>query len=315
MENEIVLKIAGLTKTFGSKTVVDDITLETYAGEVFGFLGPNGAGKTTTIKMIMGLLRRDSGEIYINGVDTRKNFEKAMENIGGIVENPEMYNYLTGLQNLRQYKRIRSGITDERIDEVVRLVGLEKRIKEKVKRYSLGMKQRLGVAQSIMHRPKVLIFDEPTNGLDPAGIKELRDMLKGLAHEEKVGVFVSSHLLSEMQLMCDRVGIISNGKLIAVKSAAELSGDGDENGGAVYRLTVEPVEKAAELLAEAEPGKISVVSRTPQYLDVRMTEDDVNTVSALLINNGVSLRGINKQERSLEDMFIEITGGGGNQIE
>ena len=245
MSAETVLKTVGLTKYFGKRKVVDDISVETYAGEIFGFLGPNGAGKTTAIKLIMGLLRRDGGEIYINGVDTRKNFEEAMSYIGGIVENPEMYGYLTGLQNLKQYMRIRDGVNDERIEEIVRIVGLENRIREKVKRYSLGMKQRLGVAQAIMHRPKLLILDEPTNGLDPAGIKELRDMLKQLAHNENVGVFVSSHLLSEMQLMCDRVGIISNGKLLAVKSLSEVS----------------------------------------------------------------------EQEQSLEDMFIEMTGGGGMQIE
>lgn len=245
MSTEIVLKTVGLTKYFGKRKVVDDISLETYSGEIFGFLGPNGAGKTTTIKLIMGLLRRDSGEIYINGVDTRKNFEGAMSYIGGIVENPEMYGYLSGLQNLRQYMRIRDGVDNERIEEIIRIAGLEKRICEKVKKYSLGMKQRLGVAQAIMHRPKLLILDEPTNGLDPAGIKELRDMLKELAQKENVGVFVSSHLLSEMQLMCDRVGIVSNGKLLAVKSLSEVS----------------------------------------------------------------------ERDQSLEDMFIEMTGGGGMQIE
>jgi ABC-2 type transport system ATP-binding protein len=213
-----VLKTINLTKHFGKRKVVDNISLETYAGEVFGFLGPNGAGKTTTIKMIFGLLKQDSGEIYINGINTQHDFEAAMAGIGGIVENPEMYNYLSGLQNLQQYQRIRDGITDERVAEVVRMVGLEKRVKEKVKKYSLGMKQRLGVAQAIMHRPRVLILDEPTNGLDPAGIKDLRDMLKHLAHEQGIGVFVSSHLLSEMQQMCDRVGIIANGRLVDVRS-------------------------------------------------------------------------------------------------
>ena len=282
---EAVLKTVGLTKKFGNRTVVDNITLETYAGEVFGFLGPNGAGKTTTIKMIMGLLSRDAGEIYINGIDTRKNFEGAMAGIGGIVENPEMYNYLTGLQNLRQYRRIRSGVTHERINEVVSLVGLEKRIREKVKRYSLGMKQRLGIAQSLMHHPRVLILDEPTNGLDPTGIKELRDMLKSLAHEQKVGVFVSSHLLSEMQLMCDRVGIISNGKLVDVRSASELSGDSDTDN--IYRVSVEPAEHAVNLMSDLE--NITVIQSGPQHVDVRMADEDVNGLVAQIIGAGLQL--------------------------
>jgi ABC-2 type transport system ATP-binding protein len=222
---DIVLKTTGLTKKFGKRTVVEDINLEVRAGEVFGFLGANGAGKTTTIKIILGLLRPDAGEITINSKNVKTQFESAMADIGGIVENPDMYGYLTGLANLRLFARMR-GVSESALQEAVRRVGLEKRIKEKVKRYSLGMKQRLGVAQAIMHRPKVLILDEPTNGLDPAGIKELREMLKTLAHDEGIGILISSHLLSEMQLMCDRVGIIANGKLVDVRNITQ---DGNEN--------------------------------------------------------------------------------------
>lgn len=309
---ETVLKIENLSKYFGSRKIIDDLSFETYAGEVFGFLGPNGAGKTTTIKMIMGLLSRDSGNIYINGVDAKKDFEGAMANIGGIVENPEMYNYLTGLQNLRQYKRIRNGVTDERLSEVINIVKLENRIKDKVKKYSLGMKQRLGIAQSIMHRPKVLILDEPTNGLDPAGIKELRDILKNMAHEQNVGVFVSSHLLSEMELMCDRVGIIVNGKLIDVKTTTELTTT--IGGGLIFRFTVKPIDKAMEILAGLNytPEKITQAS---EYIDVKIEDEaEVNTINAAFINSGVSLTGAAKLEQKLEDIFIELTGGGGGQI-
>jgi len=309
---ETVLKTQGLTKYFGRRCVVDNISLETYAGEVFGFLGPNGAGKTTAIKMILGLLTRDAGDIYINNIDMRKNFEGAMDNIGGIVENPEMYNYLTGLQNLRQYQRIRNGVTNERVAEVINLVKLENRINEKVKRYSLGMKQRLGIAQAILHRPRLLILDEPTNGLDPAGIRELRDMLKDLAHKENVGVFVSSHMLSEMQLMCDRVGIISNGKLLDVKSASELSSNGDE---LVFRFTVTPVAQAAEILTGMPDFGASIVHQAPQYIDIKMADiSHVNAITLQLINNNITLLGIARQERTLEDAFIEITREGGGQI-
>ena len=160
---EKVLKVSNLNKRMGNRQIIDNLSFETYAGEVFGFLGPNGAGKTTTIKMIMGLLSIDEGEIEICGHNVTRRFETAMENVGGIVENPETYTYLTGMQNLRQYKRMRKGVTEERLREVVRLVGLENRINEKVKRYSLGMKQRLGLAQAIMHHPKLLVMDEPTN--------------------------------------------------------------------------------------------------------------------------------------------------------
>jgi ABC-2 type transport system ATP-binding protein len=316
-QKQVVLKIENLSKYFGKRKVIDNISFETYAGEVFGFLGPNGSGKTTTIKMIMGLLGRDSGDIYINGIDIKKDFEGAMANIGGIVENPEMYNYLTGLQNLRQYKRVRDGITEERLEEVIEIVKLKNRIKDKVKKYSLGMKQRLGIAQAIMHRPKVLIFDEPTNGLDPAGIKELRDILKRMAHEENAGVFVSSHLLSEMELMCDRVAIIVEGKLIDVKTTQELTST--IGGGIIYRFTVSPADKALEILESiGYAGEKAVLSQG--FIDVTIeSEEEVSKINAALINGGVSLMGASKLEQTLEDIFIKLTAGnsgekGGGQI-
>jgi len=318
-EKQTVLKIENLSKYFGKRKIIDDISFETYSGEVFGFLGPNGAGKTTTIKMIMGLLSKDSGQIYINGIDVQKDFEGAMANIGGIVENPETYNYLTGLQNLRQYKRVRDGVTNARIDEVIEIAGLRNRINDKVKKYSLGMKQRLGIAQSIMHHPKVLILDEPTNGLDPAGIKELRDILKKMAHEENVGVFVSSHLLSEMELMCDRVGIIVNGKLIDVKTVAELTSSA--GGELIYRFTVNPVGRAVEILLSLgyTPEKITVadekITVAERYIEVKTdSEDKVNEINKAFINGGISLTGVTKLEHNLEEVFIELTNGGGGQI-
>jgi len=313
-EKQTVLKIENLSKYFGKRKIIDNISFETYSGEVFGFLGPNGAGKTTTIKMIMGLLSKDSGNVYINGIDSKKNFEGAMANIGGIVENPEMYNYLTGMQNLRQYKRIRKGVTDERLDEVIELVGLKNRINDKVKKYSLGMKQRLGIAQSIMHRPKVLIFDEPTNGLDPAGIKELRDILKNMAHKENVGIFVSSHLLSEMELMCDRVGIIVNGKLIDVKTTTELTSS--IGGATVYRFTVSPVERALEILAsESLNYPAEKITAVENHIDIIIeNESEVSAINAAFVNGGVMLNGVTKLEQRLEDIFIKLTSGGGGQI-
>ena len=227
--SDTILKIKGLNKTLGKKQILHSIDMECYGGEVCGFLGPNGAGKTTTIKIAVGLLQLDEGEISINGKDIKKDFEGAMANVGGIVENPEMYKYLSGMENLRQYARMREGVTEERIKEVVELVRLSNRINDKVSKYSLGMRQRLGVAQAILHRPKLLILDEPTNGLDPQGIKELRDILKELAHKEGTCVVVSSHLMSEMEMMCDRVGIIANGKMIGSYTMEELISQSDSS--------------------------------------------------------------------------------------
>src|SRR5690606_36103405 len=195
------------------------------AGEVFGLLGPNGAGKTTSIRMMVGLMKLSEGQIRICGKNVQTHFEEAMLNVGAIVENPEMYKYMSGYDNLIHYARMMSNITKQRINEVIGLVGLEARIHDKVKTYSLGMRQRLGVAQALLHKPKLLILDEPTNGLDPAGIRELRDYLRQLAKDEQIAVIVSSHLLSEMELMCDRVAIIQNGKLLDMKQLKNNSRD------------------------------------------------------------------------------------------
>ena len=309
---EAVLQIKNLTKYFGHKKVVDGVDLEASRGEVFGFLGPNGAGKTTTIKMIMSLLQRDEGEIYINGYSIDKNFEKAMAKVGGIVENPETYTHLTGLENLQQYARMRDGVTRERIDEVVRMVGLENRIHDKVKKYSLGMKQRLGVAQSIMHHPDLLVLDEPTNGLDPAGIKELRDILKHLAHEENICVMVSSHLLSEMQLMCDRVGIIVNGKIIDVKGIDDLVRESEGNHFVYHIKVLENLEQAMSLIDDKEISEVSQDTFAVTLDDERAVADIVTR----LVLNQVKVLGVTAIKRNLEDIFIELTGsGGGMQID
>lgn len=170
MKQKPIVQIKNLSKTIGKKTIIDDISFDVYPGEVYGFLGPNGAGKTTTIRMIVGLISITKGEILINGISIEKDFEKAISYVGGIVENPEMYKFLTGYQNLIHYARMQN-VKKERLDAVIQLAGLENRIHDKVKTYSLGMRQRLGVAQALLHSPKLLILDEPTNGLDPAGIK------------------------------------------------------------------------------------------------------------------------------------------------
>lgn len=307
---QAVLTIKGLSKSFGRRKVIDNISFEVYAGEVFGFLGPNGAGKTTTIKMIMGFLSIDEGEVSICGIDLKKDYERAMANIGGIVENPEMYKDLSGLVNLRMYARLHDGVTEERIRECVAMVGMQNRINEKVKKYSLGMKQRVGLAQAILHRPRVLILDEPTNGLDPAGIRELRDILKRLAHEEQVAVFVSSHLLSEMELMCDRVAIIHNGRILGEKPIKELLAQ--VSGKVMHRFSVRPVERALEVLAP-QYGQL-IRGQSPDSVDLEIGEDKVPEVAALLAQSGISIFGVIRLEQSLEEAFLSITGGG-NTIE
>ncbi|MFT3952871.1 MAG: ABC transporter ATP-binding protein [Oscillospiraceae bacterium] len=313
---DCALSVRGLTKVMGKKKILDNISFQTQKGEVFGFLGPNGAGKTTTIKIICGLLYADEGAISIDGFDTEKQFEKAIGGIGAIVENPEMYHKLTGLENLRQYARIRDGITKARIDEVVELVGLKNRIHDKVGKYSLGMRQRLGVAQAILHRPSVLILDEPTNGLDPAGIKELRDILKHLAHDEGVSVMVSSHLMSEMELMCDRVGIIVRGVMRSVQTVEEMiaSASGTE---VCFVLRVSDAAAALAALPEALRSAATVPDGF--HLEFTLPKADADAqicaVNSAIVRGGVALYTVaHKENKRLEDVFIELTNSGGDQI-
>ncbi len=307
---EIVLSIEHLSKSFGKRPVVRDVSFDCYAGEVFGFVGPNGAGKTTTIKIAVGMLFADAGKITIDGYDLQTDFEKAMAKVGGIVESPEFYSYMSGYENLMQYARMR-GVTDkQRIQEVIHLVGLSVRIHDKVKKYSLGMRQRLGIAQALLHKPKLLILDEPTNGLDPAGIKDLRDIFKRVAHEDGCAVLVSSHLMSEMELMCDRVAVISRGELLAVKTIDEMLSSVGGNLTS-YILRVSDAQKACEAVAEL-CAKATVLDTGMLEVFLPSAEADslLPKVNAAIVMAGIDLHTVlHKENRRLEDVYIEITGG------
>ncbi len=315
-ERPVILRIQHLSKNFGKRKVLRDISFDTYAGEVFGFLGPNGAGKTTLIKLVVGHLLIDEGVILVDGNDIRSDYEKAMADMGAIVENPEFYKYMSGWDNLMQYAGLR-GVSRERVAEVVHMVGMDKRIKDKVSKYSLGMRQRLGVALAIMGRPKLLILDEPTNGLDPAGIKELRDILKKYAHEENAAVFVSSHLMSEMELMCDRVGVIVNGELVDVKPIDELvSVTAADKADFVFE--VDSADRALALLdfiSDADKKKTSDCT-----FEVILTKNSAAEMLAKMnreiVQANIALYTVSpKENKRLEDVFIELTGvQGGDQI-
>ena len=205
-----VLQVKGIKKVFGKREVIKDISFNIKEGEIFGFLGPNGAGKTTTIRMLVGLIAPTAGDIVICGNSVIKNKEKALHDVGAVVENPELYKYLSGRENLMQIARIRK-VPKEEVEKLIELVGLKDRINDKVSKYSLGMKQRLGLAAALIGNPKLLILDEPTNGLDPSGIMDFREIVKKAAKDRKMSVFISSHILSEVQNLCDRVAFINNG--------------------------------------------------------------------------------------------------------
>lgn len=302
--NAAILEIRGLSKSMGKKQILKNINLEVKGGEVFGFLGPNGSGKTTTIKLMLGLLNYNRGQIRICGHDVKREFEKAVSNIGGIIENPEMYKYLTGRQNLMQYRRMQDGITDERFEEVIDTVHLRARINDKVSKYSLGMRQRLGIAQAILHRPRLLVLDEPTNGLDPAGIKELRDIFKHLAHEEGCAVFVSSHMLAELEQMCDRVCIINHGEVVNSMTMDEIRSAKREGSGAVYRVDT-PDPEAAAAVAQSMGMEYGI---NGGVLEIVTEKEKVSGFIKALALADVEVEGVIPVQKSLEDAFMEMVG-------
>lgn len=294
-----IVELKNLTKVIGNKKIIDDLNLSLYPGQITGFLGPNGAGKTTTIRMMVGLMKRTSGEILIDGKPLSEDFEEGLSKIGVIVENPEMYKFMTGYKNLLHFARMQSDISKERIDEVISQVGLEQRIHEKVSTYSLGMRQRLGLAQALLHRPEFLILDEPTNGLDPAGIREFRQYLREIAATENVSVFVSSHMLSEIELMCDRIAVIQNGKLVDIQDMTEPVQSH-------YYLEASPAEDAQELLL----SKGFIVETMPVGLLLQAEKNQIPAIVQLLTANGIQVFAVQPHRKTLEDQFLEMTGGG-----
>ncbi|MBB6453216.1 ABC-2 type transport system ATP-binding protein [Salirhabdus euzebyi] len=296
-----VVKLQDVSKTINGKRIIDSLSFEVNSGEVFGFLGPNGAGKTTTIRMIVGLIGLSSGDITISGYSIKENFVKAISQVGAIVENPEMYKFMSGYQNLMQFARMSKGVNKEKVDEVVELVGLTDRIHDKVKTYSLGMRQRLGLAQSLLHDPKVLILDEPTNGLDPAGIREIRDHLRMLAKEKDMAIIVSSHLLSEMEMMCDRIGIIQAGRLIDVQRVRDFV-NGAENS---YQLEVSPKDEA--LLVAQQLFPTIKMSLTDNGIAGQLKKDDIPLLVNEFVSKEINIYGIKEISKTLEDRFLEVT--------
>lgn len=297
---KITLSVKNLKKTIGKKEIIKGISFDLKEGEVFGFLGPNGAGKTTTIRMLVGLIKPSSGVIEINGYNVQTHFTKALEYLGCIVENPELYPYLSGWDNLLHFSRMLDNIGEDRMKEVTKLVGLTSRIHDKVKTYSLGMRQRLGIAQALLGRPKVLILDEPTNGLDPAGIREMREFIRFLAEKEGLSVLVSSHLLSEIQLLCDRVAIISKGEVIRIDTVAQLLANRER-----VQWRFQPYEKGKQIIAS-----LTAIEEMPD--GSVLTEYNAGKIAQWnrdLVEAGIAVTEMNRKLPVLEDLFLELTGG------
>ncbi|MGZ5445085.1 MAG: ABC transporter ATP-binding protein [Thermoanaerobaculia bacterium] len=293
------LSASHLTKIIGSRTIVDDVSFDLRPGEVFGFLGPNGAGKTTTIRMLAGLIRPTQGHVTVCGFDLRKHFEKAMRCIGCIVENPDLYRFMTGRENLEHFARMLS-IPSSEIERVAALVNLDHRLDQRVGTYSLGMRQRLGIAQAMLGDPRVLILDEPANGLDPAGIREIRELLRTLASERGLAVFVSSHLLAEIELTADRVAIIHKGRILRSGSVSELI-----SSRRAMEIRVDDPARAEAILRERGDD----VTVEDDVLLIPIEEAEAPPLVAALTRNGVAVFHARQRVQTLEEMFLEATGG------
>ena len=294
-----VLVAKNLTKVIGKRTIVDNVSFKVNAGEIFGFLGPNGAGKTTTIRMLVGLIKPTHGRVEICGFDVRRQFEEAMRNIGCIVENPDLYRFMTGRENLEHFARMLRVPLAE-IERVAELVALAHRLDQRVGTYSLGMRQRLGIAQAMLGSPRLLILDEPANGLDPAGIREIRELLRHLARDRQMAVFVSSHLLGEVEQMCDRVAIIHKGQLLREGSVSELISSRRE-----MEFRVGDVERAAEIVR----SKGLAFRADTDRLWVSIDESEAPPLVAALAENGIAVFHAQRKVESLEEMFLEATRG------
>lgn len=252
---------------------------------------------------MLGLYKPTSGTILINGYSLKDEFENAMDSVGAIIENPEMYSYLSGRDNLKIYARMEKEVTESDLEEIIKLVKLEKRIDDKVKTYSLGMRQRLGIAQALLSKPKLLVLDEPTNGLDPIGIKELRELLKTLSKEKNMTVFISSHILSEIEAMCDKIGIIDNGVLLEIKDMKNIRSD-------EYSVSIEVdnVNKASKMLKEFNP----IIKNNKIIISVK--KEEIPVINKELVENNLLVYEIKINTKSLEDEFIEKTSGTKGQI-
>lgn len=297
-----ILKVNHLTKKYKNRCAVDDVSFDILEGEIFGLIGPNGAGKTTIIKMITGLAKPTSGDVYINGKSITRQFEKAIQNVGGIIETPEMYQYMTGMENLRFFASLYSQkITQKKIDEIVELVGMTNRINDKVKTYSLGMKQRVGIAQALLHDPKLLILDEPTNGLDPNGIKDMRKFLIGLAKKKHISILVSSHILSEMEQLCDTIAIIDGGKILRINTMDQIK-KGIENKQKLC-IKCDYPNYAGKLIILNYRIPVNLAGKTIIF---KMPESKIPEITSLLVKEGISIFGVNTITKSLEDVFTDI---------
>jgi len=298
---EVVLRTIGLSKRFGRFDAVKDVNLELRRGEVFGFLGPNGAGKSTTVSMILGLIAPTSGSVELFGMKQDGNRWPALRRIGAIIEEPAFYPYLSGWKNLEVLRRTIGGIPVSKITEVLERVNLLDRAKDQYGHYSMGMKQRLGIASTLLRDPELIILDEPTNGLDPAGTKEIRDLIPCLAHESRA-VMLCSHLLHEVEMVCDHVAIIQKGTVIRNATIKELLSQGN-----LFQIKTEKPDETLAILS-ALPW-VKSAKRDGEYVVMDIPAGSQGKVTQALAEKGIFASEMTNRTSSLEDVFLQLTGG------
>jgi ABC-2 type transport system ATP-binding protein len=297
-----VLEAQHLTRQFGERTAVADITFSVEPGEVYGFLGPNGAGKSTTIRIILGLLRPSAGRVLVNGADATRQHVLAARVTGAVVETPAFYGYLTGRETLRQAARVRGNVSEDRMSLVLRMVGLAERADSPVRAYSLGMRQRLALAVALLANPRLLVLDEPTNGLDPAGIHDVRELLRRLAADEGIAIFFSTHLLSEAEELCSRVAVVHQGRLMVEGSLADLT----QRDRHELEISVSDPGRAAAVLAPL--ASVRGAGAQSAWLRIESAGDLSQDVIRRLMVADISINEIRRRRRRLEDVFLELTG-------
>lgn len=302
MDNEKVIEIEDLSKQFREVKAVDNLSLTVYKGDVFGFLGPNGAGKSTTIRMLVSLINPTNGKIKIFGKDLKTNRIDILKHLGAIVEKPDFYGYLSAYKNIEILGKLsQTDVSNKRIMEVLELVGLEKRYKSKVKTFSHGMKQRLGLAQALLHDPDLIILDEPTTGLDPQGMKEVRDLLLYLSNEKKKTIFISSHILYEIELIANRMIIINKGTKVVEGYVEDLLNSNNLK----VSIEVNDIEKAKAIINSSFwNGRIE--SSASNKLIFSLTNDEIPKVNRFLVENNIEVSAV-VPTRSLEQYFLNIT--------
>ncbi len=299
--SNLAIETIHLTRRFGKRTVVSDLNLAVLRGSIYGFLGPNGAGKTTTIRMLLGLIRADAGEVRVLGQSLQEHRLALLRRIGALVETPSLYPHLTGYENLEVIRRMLD-VKPTHIERALQIVNLIADARRLVREYSLGMKQRLGIALALLADPELLILDEPTNGLDPAGIREMRALLRNLAVQQNLTIFLSSHLLNEVEQVATHIGVIQEGQLRYQGSLADLQAHRQE----MVNLKVDRTEEAAQLLQQA--GWAAQLAEDPLRLSVPASHhQEAAQINRLLVETGMQVFHLSLEQSTLEEMFLQLT--------